>query len=122
MLQLRGAGVFETEDLAPLGVDSRHHMSDRAIFSRGIHSLEDQQHGVSIRCVKKLLQRAEARHLLAQQLLILCLCLVYGRDTRRPLSEANRVCFVDAKVLNIYFAFQSILDGVLEGAATGAGE
>ena len=41
-----------------LRVDPRHHMLDRAIFPCRIHRLEDQQDGIAVGCVVKLLQRA----------------------------------------------------------------
>ena len=55
VLQLRGAGVLETEDLAALRVDPGHHVLDGAIFSRRIHRLKDQQDGMAIGRIKKLL-------------------------------------------------------------------
>ena len=42
VFQFGGAGMFEAEHLATLGVDPRHHMSDGAVFSRRIHRLKDQ--------------------------------------------------------------------------------
>jgi hypothetical protein len=50
--------MFETEYLAALRIDPGHHVPDGPIFSGGIHSLEDQQDGVAVGCVVKLLQRA----------------------------------------------------------------
>jgi hypothetical protein len=50
--------MFEAEYLAPLRVDPGHHMLGGTVFSRRIHRLKDQQDGIAIRCVEKLLQRA----------------------------------------------------------------
>ncbi len=33
----------------------RHHMLDRAVFSRGIHRLKDQQDGIAVGRVQQLL-------------------------------------------------------------------
>ena len=70
MLQLGGAGMLEAEDLAALRIDARHHMPDRAVLARRIHRLKDQQHRVAVGCVMKLLQRAQLRDVLRQDLLI----------------------------------------------------
>ena len=50
-----GAGMLEAEHLAALRIDPGHHMLDGAVFSRRIHRLKDQQDGIAIGCVKKLL-------------------------------------------------------------------
>jgi len=50
--------MFETENLAALRIDTGHHVPDGAIFSGRIHRLKDQQDGVAVGCIVKLLQRA----------------------------------------------------------------
>ena len=55
VLQLLRAWMFETEDLAALRVDARHHMLDGAVFSGGVHRLEDQQDRVAVARVQQLL-------------------------------------------------------------------
>ena len=57
VLQFGGAGMFEAEHLAALGVDAGHHVPDGAVFSRRIHGLKNQQEGVAIGCIEKLLLR-----------------------------------------------------------------
>ena len=94
-----GAGMFEAEHLAALRVDPGHHMLDGAVFSRRIHRLKDQQDGMAIRCIEKLLLRAQLRNMLFQEFLILLLRLVHGIDFRRPLFEIDLVSFPHAKVL-----------------------
>ena len=71
MLQFRGAGMFEAEHLATLRVDAGHHMLDGAVFSRRIHRLKDQQDGMAVGCVEKLLLRTELRNVFFQKFLIL---------------------------------------------------
>ena len=47
VLQFLGAGLFETENLAPLRVDPGHDVPDRAVFAGGIHSLKDQEQRIA---------------------------------------------------------------------------
>jgi hypothetical protein len=58
VLQFGRAWMFEAEDLAALRIDTGHNVLDGPIFSGGIHSLEDQQDGVAVGWVVKMLQRA----------------------------------------------------------------
>ena len=58
VLQFGGAGMFEAEYLAALRIDPGHDVPDGAVFSGRIHRLKDQQDGIAIGCVVKLLQRA----------------------------------------------------------------
>ncbi len=99
MLQFDGAGMFEAEDLAALRVDPGHHMLDGAVLSRRVHCLKDQQDGIAVGGVEKLLQRAQLRDVLPQQLLIVLFRLVHGLDPRRPLPEIDLVSFPHAKIL-----------------------
>ena len=69
VLQFGGAGMLEAEDLAALRIDPGHHMPDGAVLSRRIHRLKDQQDGIAVGRVEKLLQRAQLRNMLFQQLL-----------------------------------------------------
>ena len=57
VLQFCGAGMLEAEHLATLRIDPRHHMADRAVFSSGIHRRKDQQDGIAIVRVERLLLR-----------------------------------------------------------------
>ena len=49
--QFGGARMFEAEDLAALGVDPGHHVSDGAVFSGRIHRLKNQQDRMAVGCV-----------------------------------------------------------------------
>jgi len=42
MFQLFGAGLLEAEDFASLRIDPGHDMPYGAIFTGGVHSLEDE--------------------------------------------------------------------------------
>ena len=61
-----GAGMFEAEDLAALRIDPGHDVLDGAVLSRRIHRLKDQQDGVAIGCVEKLLLRAQLRNVFSR--------------------------------------------------------
>ena len=58
VLQFGGAGMLEAEDLAALRIDPGHHVPDGAVFSRRIHRLKNQQHGIAIGRVEQLLLRS----------------------------------------------------------------
>jgi hypothetical protein len=43
MFQFVGGRLFETENLASLGINPGHHMPDGSIFAGSIHALKNQQ-------------------------------------------------------------------------------
>src|SRR5580704_2983346 len=55
VFQFGWAGMFEAEYLAALRVDPGHDVPDSAVLSRRIHGLKDQQDGIAIGRVEKLL-------------------------------------------------------------------
>jgi hypothetical protein len=63
--------MLEAEYLATLRIHTGHHMLDGAIFSCRIHRLENQQNGIAIGRIKKLLLRAQLRDMCFQQFAIL---------------------------------------------------
>ena len=99
VLQFGGAGMLEAEHLAALRIDPGHHVLDGAVFSGRIHRLKDQQDGMAVGGVEKLLLRAQLRDVVFQKLLILLLRLVHGIDHRRPFLEVDLVSFPHPKVL-----------------------
>ncbi len=48
MIEFFCAGNLETRDLNTLGVNAGHHVLDRAVFTRCIQGLQDDQQGVGI--------------------------------------------------------------------------
>jgi len=48
MLQILGARLFETEDLAALWIDPGHDVPDGPVLAGCVHCLEDQQDSVAI--------------------------------------------------------------------------
>jgi hypothetical protein len=97
--QFDGSRMFEAEYVATLRIDARHHVLDDAVLPRRVHRLEDQQKGITIGCVKKLLQRAQSGHFFGQQYLIVLLRLVDGLHVRRPFLEIDLVAFAYAEIL-----------------------
>jgi hypothetical protein len=98
VLQFGSAGVFEAEYLAALWINAGHYVLDDAIFPGRIHRLEDQQHGMAVRCVKDLLQRTQFGNMLFQYVLIMLLRLKHGLHVGGPFSEIDPVSFAYAKV------------------------
>ena len=74
-------------------------MPDRAVLSRRVHGLEDQQQGVAVRRVEQLLLRAQLRDVVFQQLFILLFRAVHGRDLGRPLFQVDLLAFRHAKIV-----------------------
>ena len=98
VIELFRAGLFETENLATLWIDARHDVTNGAIFARAVHALEDQQQRIAMRCVVKLLLRAQLLNVLVEKLLILLLRLGIGLDLRRPLAEVDLFVWWHAKI------------------------
>ena len=99
VLQFRRAGMLEAEHLAALRIDPGHHVLDGAVFSGRIHRLKNQQDGIAVGRIEKLLLRAQLRNVLSQKSLVLLLRLVNGLDRRRPLFEIDLVSFPHPKIL-----------------------
>ena len=66
-----GAGVFEAEHLAALGIDARHDVLDGAVLARRIHRLEDQQHGVAVVRIEEALLCGQPLDMIGQHRSIL---------------------------------------------------
>src|ERR1022692_765173 len=107
--------MSEAEYLAALRIDPRHHVLDSAIFSRRIHRLKDQQDGIAVGRVEKLLLRAQLRNMLSQQFLIMLLRLVHRLYVRRPLPEADLVFFPHTKIFRADFHFYPPILAVTRG-------
>ena len=93
MIQFHSARVFEAENLAALWIDTGHHVPDGAILSGGVHRLKDQQYRITVGRVVKTLQRAQLRHLLFEEFVLLLLRLVNRLDARWPFFEADLFAF-----------------------------
>ena len=59
VVQFLRAGVLETEHLAALGIDARHHVLDGAILAGRVHRLENQQQRIPVGRVQHVLLGAE---------------------------------------------------------------
>ena len=61
VFQFFGAGLFETGYFAALRIDSGHDVPDGAVFPGGVHPLKNQQQGITVGRVVKVLQFAQLR-------------------------------------------------------------
>ena len=59
MFQLLGARLFETKNFAALRIDPGHDVPDGTVLAASIHPLKNQQQGIAVGCVVKMLQRAQ---------------------------------------------------------------
>ncbi len=64
MFQFLDTRLLEAEHLAAFRIDPGHDMPNGSIFAGAIHSLEDQEQGMPIGGVVKILQRAQLLHML----------------------------------------------------------
>jgi len=56
VLQFFSTRLFETENLAALRIDARHHVLDGAVFASGVHGLKDEEDAPAILGVKHVLK------------------------------------------------------------------
>ena len=89
MIQFLGAGMFETENLASLRIDARHHMLDGAVLAGSIHRLENHQDGVLVACVQHTLQRAEFLSVFLEQSPVMLLRAEEALHAGRPVPESH---------------------------------
>ena len=103
MLQFFGAGLFETENLAALGVDPRQDVPDGTILSGGIHPLENKQQRIFIGRVVKALQGTQRLDVFLQEFLVPFLRLANGLYGCRPLPEVDLFTFLNTEILRVDF-------------------
>ena len=103
MVEFLSARLLETEHLAALRIDARHHMANGAILACAIHALEDKQQRILVRGVVKVLQQGQPLHVLPQQLLIFLLRLCERIDNRRPFAEVDFLARRHTKILGADF-------------------
>jgi hypothetical protein len=72
-------------------------------FSCRVHRLKDQEDGMAIRRIVKLLHRVQLRDVVFQQFLILLFRFVDGFDDRRPFLEVDLVALPYPKIVGIDF-------------------
>jgi len=99
VLQFAVAGLFESEYLAALGVDTGHHVLDGPIFSGRVHPLEDQQHSKAVGGIEKLLQHAQLCNMLRLKLAIVLHRFVHRLHGCRPFPRLDLVALPDAKIV-----------------------
>jgi hypothetical protein len=101
VLEFGHARVLEAEHLAALWVDARHHVLDRAVLARGVHGLEDQQHGVAVGGVEQLLQFAEVFDVLVQPLMHLLLRRAQRCGAGGPVRQVQSVALAHAELIDV---------------------
>ena len=103
MPELGRTRMAVTEDIAALRVDTGHHVLDAAVFSGGIHGLEDDEQGMSIGGVEQLLLSTRPCNVLVHELLVLLLGVIYWIDPRRPALEVDRFARPNAEFFGELF-------------------
>ncbi len=103
MRQFPRAGPLEAEHLAPLGIDPRHDVFDRAVLAGGVHCLEDQQQGVAAVRVEQVLHRAELLDMMVERLEVLLLRLIVRFDLARPFLEPDFLARTRHEICYVYF-------------------
>jgi hypothetical protein len=99
MFKLLGARLFKAEDLAAFRIHPGHDVPNGAIFASSVHSLKDQQQGILVGRVVKLLQRAQLLHVLVQEFFVLLIRLAVRGDSRRPLTEVDLLVWQHTEIL-----------------------
>ena len=99
MLQFHRRRVLVAVHLAALGINARHHMLDRAVFSGRIHRLEDQQDRMLVRRKQDLLPCAEAGNVPVEDVPVVLLRTVHRADLGRQVVQADPAFSADAKTL-----------------------
>ena len=98
VLQFRGAGMLEAEDLATLRIDAGHDVLDGAVLAGGVHGLKNQQDGVAVAGIKQALERAQFLDVAGEDFLVILLRLVEWLHFRRPLFELHLFAFANAEL------------------------
>ena len=87
MLQILGARLFETEDLAALWIDPGHDVPDGPVLASSVHCLENQQDRIAIRRVVQALQFAQLLDVSFEEFVVLLLRFTNCLHPCRPLFE-----------------------------------
>ena len=103
VFQFLGTRMFETEDLAALGIDARHHMLNGAVLPGSVHRLKDQQHGIAVGRVKQALMSAQFFNVFSEEPFVLLFRIANGFHPRRPLVEIDLLPSPHAEVVGIDF-------------------
>jgi len=69
MFQFFGARLFETEYLTALRIYPGHDVPDGAVLAASVHPLKNQQQGIAVGRIVKLLQRAQLFNMFSQEFL-----------------------------------------------------
>ncbi len=89
MLQLLGAGMFETENLAALRIDAGHHVLNRAVLAGRVHGLKNQQQRIAVGGIQQVLLGAQFFDMFAEQLFVLVFRAIDWLPFGGPLVERD---------------------------------
>ncbi len=103
VFQFFGARLFETPNLAPCRIDPGQDVPDGAVLPGSVHPLKNQQQGIAVGRIVKLLQRVQLLNVSFQKFLILLLRLEERLHLRRPLAEFDLFSAPYAEILGIDF-------------------
>jgi hypothetical protein len=81
VIEIFAGGRLERVNLTPLRINARHHMLDRAVFTRRIHRLENEQHRPAVLGIQHVLHLCEDLHSHGER--FLGPRLVFGRKFER---------------------------------------
>src|SRR5450830_53711 len=85
MFKFRGTRMLETEHLAALRIDARHHMANGSVLAGRVHSLKNQQYRIAVGGIVQALQHTQLIHMFCEQFAVLLLRLVNWLHQRWPL-------------------------------------
>ena len=105
-------GLLERDDVAPLRIDARHDVLDRAVLARRVHRLEDQQHGPGILRVEHvLLHREPFRAALEKLGRLLLVHLEPERVAGIEVLQAEVLALRDAERIGVFpYRVEDVLD------------
>ena len=96
-------GCLKLKHLAAFGIDPGHDVPDGAVLAASVHPLKNQQQGIVVGRIMKMLECVELFHVFFQKLLIPFLRLEEGLHLRRPLFEFELFSGPYTEILGIDF-------------------
>ncbi len=115
VVQLFAGRLLEAVDLAPLRIDARHDVLDRAVLAGRIHGLKDQQDGPGIRGIEQLLRLGQRGDVLGEKLFRQALPIRLGNALiaspgRVVVLELDALARIDtAPIEDFFFGFHARL-------------
>ena len=102
MVELLRRGLLERGHLAPLRIDARHDVLDRAVFAGRVHRLEDQQQGPAVLGVEHVLLFRQPRGAALEELRSLALVQLQAAGvTRIEVVQPEALAFGNAERVDV---------------------